>query len=133
MLDTVEELLEDEQIDPASHDYLSHELASELNPGDVIEWKPAVQVTLTINGENKKVWSTRDTVNELLEDENVEVSEHDQLSASLNDELKEDMNITVDEAFQVAVNDGGKQNECLDNFDYGRWLFRTAEHTTWRA
>ncbi|WP_240688158.1 G5 and 3D domain-containing protein [Pseudalkalibacillus hwajinpoensis] len=107
--DTVEELLEDEQIDPASHDYLSHELATELNPGDVIEWKPAVQVTLTINGENKKVWSTRDTVNELLEDENVEVSEHDQLSASLNDQLKEDMNITVDEAFQVAVNDGGKQ------------------------
>ncbi|MDP4553384.1 ubiquitin-like domain-containing protein [Alkalihalobacillus macyae] len=107
--DTVEELLQEEQIKPTTHDYVSHDLKAELTSGEVIEWKPAVQVTLTINGENKKVWTTRNTVDELLEDENVKVSEHDQLSASRDDKLKEDMNITVDEAFQMTVNDGGKQ------------------------
>lgn len=107
--DTVEELLLDEQINPNTHDYVSHDLGAEFTSGEVIEWKPAVQVTLTINGENKTVWTTRDTVDELLEDENVKVSEHDQLSASTDDKLKENMNITVDEAFQVTVNDGGKQ------------------------
>ncbi len=107
--DTVEELLQDEQIKPTTHDYVSHDLTAELNSGEVIEWKPAVQVTLTINGENKSVWTTRDTVDELLEDENVKVSEYDQLSASRDDKLKEDMKITVDEAFQITVNDGGKQ------------------------
>ncbi len=107
--DTIEELLQEEQIKPTTHDYVSHDLTAELTSGEVIEWKPAVQVTLTINGENKKVWTTRDTVDELLEDENVKVSEHDQLSASRDDKLKEDMNITVDEAFQMTVNDGGKQ------------------------
>ncbi len=109
--DTVSELLKDEGVDPGDHDYVSHDLSAQLNAGDVIEWKPAFQVTLTINGEDRKVWTTRDTVSGLLQDQNVELSNHDKLSVSMDDKLKEDMSIAVDEGFQVAVNDGGKQKK----------------------
>ena len=109
--DTVSELLKDEGVEPGEHDYLSHDLSAQLNAGDVVEWKPAFQVTLQINGEEQKVWTTEDTVNGLLEDQHIELSDHDKLSVSKDDELKEDMKIAVDEGFQVAVNDGGNQKK----------------------
>ncbi|MFK3961803.1 ubiquitin-like domain-containing protein [Guptibacillus hwajinpoensis] len=109
--DTVAELLKDEELNPGSHDYLSHDLSAKVEAGDVIEWKPAFQVTLSINGDKQQVWSTKDTVKGFLEDQNMELGKHDQMSVSLDDELKENMTIAVDEAFKVAVNDGGKQKE----------------------
>ncbi|WP_226660095.1 G5 and 3D domain-containing protein [Pseudalkalibacillus hwajinpoensis] len=109
--DTVAELLSDEDLSPNAHDYLSHDLSAELNAGDVIEWKPATQVTLSVNGNDKKVWSTEDTVEDFLEDQRIELGEHDEMSVSLDDKLKENMTITVDEAFKVAVTDGGKKKD----------------------
>jgi uncharacterized protein YabE (DUF348 family)/3D (Asp-Asp-Asp) domain-containing protein len=109
--DTVAELLKDENLSPDAHDYLSHDLSAQLDAGDVIEWKPAFQVTLSVNGNEQQVWSTEETVKGFLENQNIELKEHDEMSVSLDDELKEDMTIAVDEAFKVAVNDGGKQND----------------------
>ena len=109
--DTVAELLKDENLSPDAHDYVSHDLSAQLNAGDVIEWKPAVQVTLSVNGNDQKVWSTQKTVKGFLDNQNIELKEHDAMSVSLDDELKENMTIAVDEAFKVAVNDGGKQND----------------------
>ncbi|QHA90043.1 G5 and 3D domain-containing protein [Bacillus sp. N1-1] len=109
--DTVAELLKDENLSPDAHDYLSHDLSAQLDAGDVIEWKPAFQVTLSVNGNDQQVWSTQETVKGFLENQNIELKEHDEMSVSLDDELKEDMTIAVDEAFKVAVNDGGKQND----------------------
>ena len=109
--DTVAELLKDENLSPDAHDYLSHDLSAQLDAGDVIEWKPAFQVTLSVNGKDQQVWSTQKTVKGFLEDQNIKLKEHDDMSVSLDDELKEDMTIAVDEAFKVAVNDGGKQND----------------------
>ncbi|MYL65958.1 DUF348 domain-containing protein [Bacillus hwajinpoensis] len=109
--DTVAELLKDENLSPDAHDYLSHDLSAQLDAGDVIEWKPAFQVTLSVNGKDQQVWSTQKTVKGFLEDQNIKLKEHDDMSVSLDDELKEGMTIAVDEAFKVAVNDGGKQND----------------------
>ncbi|WP_318010741.1 ubiquitin-like domain-containing protein [Bacillus sp. RAR_GA_16] len=109
--DTVAELLSDEDLTPNAHDYLSHDLSAELNAGDVIEWKPATQVTLSVNGKDQKVWSTEDTVEDFLKDQRIELGKHDEMSVSLEDELKENMTIAVDEAFKVAVNDGGEKKD----------------------
>ncbi|WP_273854104.1 G5 and 3D domain-containing protein [Guptibacillus spartinae] len=109
--DTVAELLSDEDLSPKTHDYLSHDLSAELNAGDVIEWKPATQVTLSVNGNTQKVWSTEDTVEDFLKDQHIELGNHDEMSVSLEDKLKENMTIAVDEAFKVAVNDGGKRKD----------------------
>ncbi len=109
--DTVAELLKDENLSPDAHDYLSHDLSAPLDSGDVIEWKPAFQVTLSVNGKDQQVWSTQETVKGFLEGQNIKLKEHDDMSVSLDDELKEDMTIAVDKAFKVAVNDGGKQND----------------------
>ena len=109
--DTVAELLSDEDLSPKTHDYLSHDLSAELNAGDVIEWKPATQVTLSVNGNTRNVWSTEDTVEDFLKDQHIELGNHDEMSVSLEDKLKENMTIAVDEAFKVAVNDGGKRKD----------------------
>ncbi|WP_347548159.1 ubiquitin-like domain-containing protein [Pseudalkalibacillus hwajinpoensis] len=105
---TVEELLQEQEVKLADYDYISHDLSEQVDAGDEIEWKPAFQVTLTMNGKEQQVWSTKDTVKELLKDENIEVNEHDELSVSMDEQLTEGMTIAVDEAFQVAINDGGQ-------------------------
>lgn len=108
---TVGELLKEQEVNVGNHDYVNRELSSEVNAGSRIVWKPAMEVTLMVNGEKKNLWSTKDTVKELLSDENINLGEHDQLSVSLDSELKEDMEISITEAFQVKVNDGGKQKD----------------------
>ncbi len=108
---TVGDLLKEQEVDVGEHDYINRELSAELNAGSTIIWKPATEVTLKVNGKDKRVWSTKETVKELLADENINLNEHDQLSVSMDSELKEDMNISITEAFQVNVNDGGEQTD----------------------
>ncbi|MCA0989577.1 G5 and 3D domain-containing protein [Guptibacillus algicola] len=108
---TVGDLLKEQEVEVGEHDYVNRELTAELNAGSRIIWKPAMEVTVKVNGKEERVWSTKETVKELLADENINLTEHDQLSVSMDSELKEDMEISITEAFKVNVNDGGKQTD----------------------
>lgn len=71
----------------------------------------SLSVNLTVDGEKQNVKTHADTVGELLEEEDITVGEHDELSHSpdtaLSDGMKE---ITLDHAKQVTVTiDGNKK------------------------
>ncbi|MFZ2464265.1 MAG: ubiquitin-like domain-containing protein [Caldibacillus thermoamylovorans] len=107
--ETVHELLGELKINYKKQDYLSPSVNAKVKDNMQIVWKPAYMVILTLNGEEKKVWTTAKTVKEFLAKSEIAVKEQDQLSVPLKTKIKQGLKINFDTAFQVVVNDGGEE------------------------
>ncbi|MCB7068967.1 ubiquitin-like domain-containing protein [Caldibacillus sp. 210928-DFI.2.22] len=107
--ETVHELLGELKINYKKQDYLSPSVNAKVKDNMQIVWKPAYMVILKLNGEEKKVWTTRKTVKEFLAESEIAIKEQDQLSIPLEAKIKQGLLINLDTAFQVVVNDGGEE------------------------
>ncbi|MDL0419763.1 ubiquitin-like domain-containing protein [Caldibacillus thermoamylovorans] len=107
--ETVHELLGELKINYKKQDYLSPSVNAKVKDNMQIVWKPAYMVILKLNGEEKKVWTTRKTVKEFLAESEIAIKEQDQLSVPLKTKIKQGLKINLDTAFQVVVNDGGEE------------------------
>jgi uncharacterized protein YabE (DUF348 family) len=107
--ETVHELLGELKINYKKQDYLSPSVNAKVKDNMQIVWKPAYMVILKLNGEEKKVWTTRKTVKEFLAESEIAIKEQDQLSVPLEAKIKQGLIINLDTAFQVVVNDGGEE------------------------
>jgi uncharacterized protein YabE (DUF348 family) len=107
--ETVHELLGELKINYKKQDYLSPSVNAKVKDNMQIVWKPAYMVILKLNGEEKKVWTTRKTVKEFLAESEIAIKEQDQLSIPLEAKIKQGLIINLDTAFQVVVNDGGEE------------------------
>ncbi|RKQ33018.1 G5 and 3D domain-containing protein [Oceanobacillus halophilus] len=114
---TVEELLEEVDITVSEHDSLSHDLNAEIESGMEINYDTANQITLAIDGNENTYYSTKDTVEEFFKEQNLSFSKHDDISLKGSDKIKDGLQIEVKKAFEVAINDGGKDK--VKNFTGG--------------
>lgn len=103
---TVEQLLQDQNIDVAEHDKISPSLNTKIANGLAITWEQAKEVTISVDGNQSKVWTTETQVKDILKEANIEVSEHDALAQSLDTEVGADNKIDIQKAFQVTLVDG---------------------------
>ena len=108
---TVGELLKEFEITLGEHDHLTPTEETKLTENMEVSWKPARQITLTVDGEQKEYWTIADTVAEFFESENITIKEQDKLNVGLDTEIEKDLEIVLDVAFQVVVNDGGEEKE----------------------
>ncbi|AYC30860.1 DUF348 domain-containing protein [Paenisporosarcina cavernae] len=103
---TVGELLEEENIAISSGDYLSPSLSTKIEDGISIKWEQARNVAVNNDGTEMNVLTTADTVKEVLADANITVSEHDEVSPSLNSKVGENTEISFKKAFEVTLLNG---------------------------
>ncbi|MGE7093879.1 ubiquitin-like domain-containing protein [Lysinibacillus sp. NPDC048646] len=103
---TVEEFLQNQNIDVAAHDKISPSLNTKIVNGIAITWEQAKEVTISVDGNQSKVWTTEKLVKNILKDANIEVSEHDALVQGLDTEVGADNKIDIQKAFQVALVEG---------------------------
>ncbi|MGE7133236.1 ubiquitin-like domain-containing protein [Lysinibacillus xylanilyticus] len=103
---TVEQLLQDQNIDVAEHDKISPSLNTKIVNGLAISWEQAKEVTISVDGNQSKVWTTETQVKDILKEANIEVSEHDSLAQGLDTEVGADNKIDIQKAFQVSLVDG---------------------------
>ncbi|MFJ7186984.1 ubiquitin-like domain-containing protein [Lysinibacillus xylanilyticus] len=103
---TVEQLLQDQNIDVAEHDKISPSLNTKIVNGLAISWEQAKEVTISVDGNQSKVWTTETQVKDILKEANIEVSEHDSLAQGLDTEIGADNKIDIQKAFQVSLVDG---------------------------
>ncbi|MBD3108957.1 DUF348 domain-containing protein [Bacillus sp. AGMB 02131] len=108
---TVKDLLDDLNISLTEHDYLHPEANTELSEELEITWVPASQVTVIIDGEPQEIWTTKKTVGEFLEEQNIGLSETDKISHEMDSTLKAAMTISVERSFSLTLNDGGTSKE----------------------
>ncbi|KZE36128.1 hypothetical protein AV656_15615 [Bhargavaea cecembensis] len=109
--DTVGELLNEQGIAVGEHDDLSLAKDTELEDGVSIEWKKARQLTISVDGEDSQVWSTKEDVDELLAEAGIELSEHDAITPARGSELGDTQTVNIEKAYEVAMIDGGQKDK----------------------
>jgi len=103
---TVGQLLQEQNIDVAAHDKISPSPNTQIVNDIVISWIQAKAVTISVDGNQSKFWTTETKVEDILKEANIEVSEHDSLAPDLETELGAENKISIRKAFQVALLDG---------------------------
>lgn len=106
---TVEQLLEEQNIEVAAHDIVEPALNTPLKTGLAVEWIEAEEVVLTVDEEEQTFVTTKRTVGEVLEEAGIEVTEHDIVYPALEEETQP--RIAVTKAIEVEVVDGGESKK----------------------
>ena len=109
--DTVEEVLEQENITISEYDKLSPTLDTVVVNDLTINWEQAEEVTISVDGKETTVWTTEKLVENILEEANIQVAEQDKMSFALNAEVGADNKIDVQKAFQVTLVDGKEKRQ----------------------
>lgn len=92
---TVGQFLEEEELEFSRYDDISHSNIEILDEETEIIVNTAVPVTLNVGGEEEKIQATADTVEDLLEEEDIEYSKSDRIEPGLDKKVKKDMDIAV--------------------------------------
>lgn len=108
---TVEDVLNELAIDVREHDALSHKLNDLVDREMRIEHTIAKEVIVTIDGIRETFFTTSDTVEEFLAEQEIELTENDQLSLATNTEIHDNLVIDIEKAFQVTINDAGEEQQ----------------------
>ncbi len=108
---TIQELFEELNISLGKEDYLSLGADTRIEDQLEVEWKPAKQVYVKEDQEEKPYWTVSETVGEFLEEHGIVLSEHDKLNPNPDTELSKNMEINIQKAFPVKVAVDGKEHE----------------------
>jgi uncharacterized protein YabE (DUF348 family) len=108
---TIQELFNDLNISLRSEDYLSLAANTKVKNNLAIVWKPAKQVEVIQGQETKTYWTSADTVQDFLKEQNIVLNEHDQLNLNPDAKLKKDMKIAIQRAFPLSLVVGGKKQD----------------------
>lgn len=95
--ETVGQFLEEEDIEVKKHDVVSYNDLALLKDDMDIHIDEAFKVTLNNAGEKEEIWTTKETVEELLEEEDVQYSKEDKIKPALDKKLKKNMDVSVTE------------------------------------
>ncbi|GIN93498.1 G5 and 3D domain-containing protein [Siminovitchia terrae] len=108
---TVGEMLEELDVDVKNTDYLSHAPNSVVQDNQSLIWEPAKPVTLTVGDDSEKVLTTAKTVQQLLNEEDIKLGEHDKINISPAKNIIPDMTIEIEKAFQVVLHNGKNEEK----------------------
>lgn len=106
--DTIKELLDELDVTLSSKDYLYPKATAKVKDDLKVVWKRANMVHIVKDSEKKTIWTTADTVAELLKEQKIFLKEHDYISANPQAAIKNKMNLKINMAFHLTYVDGGK-------------------------
>ncbi|MDW7616536.1 ubiquitin-like domain-containing protein [Peribacillus simplex] len=100
---TVNDMLKDLKITVKAADYVHPSRDTAVDDDLEVVWKPAQKIVLVQDGKAEKVWSTADTVDELLKEQDLSVKEQDKITPSKNTKLNANMEVSIDKAFSLKL------------------------------
>ncbi|MGG3494813.1 ubiquitin-like domain-containing protein [Peribacillus simplex] len=100
---TVNDMLKDLEITVKAADYVHPSRDTAVDDDLEVVWKPAQKIVLVQDGKAEKVWSTADTVDELLKEQDLSVKEQDKITPSKNTKLNANMEVSIDKAFPLKL------------------------------
>ncbi|GAB6259646.1 MULTISPECIES: ubiquitin-like domain-containing protein [Peribacillus] len=108
---TVNDMLEDLEITVQAADYVHPSRATKVDDDLEVVWKPAQKIVMVQDGKTEEVWSTAETVDDLLKDQDLSVKEQDKITPSKNTKLKANMEVAIDKAFSLKLVVGGNEKQ----------------------
>ncbi|MGJ9460240.1 ubiquitin-like domain-containing protein [Oceanobacillus sp. CF4.6] len=106
---TVEDLLEELGITVGKHDAISHEMDTPIEHGMSVQFDAAKEVTVSIDGEEESYYTTAETVDDFFTEANLSFTEQDAISHNTTEATEDGLHIEVLTAYEVTINDGGKE------------------------
>lgn len=100
---TVEDIFGDLDIPLREEDYVKPALGTKIENNLQIEWIPAKQVQIIKDNEEKIVWTTAKTVEELLDEQKIQLKENDEVEPALDQKLKKEEVVHIEIAFPVKL------------------------------
>ena len=89
------QFFEEEDLNFSRYDDISHSNIAIIHDDFDIEVTTAVPVVINDGGEKEKVWTTEETVEDLLEHEEIKYDKQDRVEPALEEEIEEDMQVNV--------------------------------------
>ncbi|MDW0111366.1 ubiquitin-like domain-containing protein [Sporosarcina aquimarina] len=108
---TVEDVLAKRDIEIGSHDTISPSAETSIKDGMAIDWKQAKPVAINMNDDSTTIWTTESSVQDILTEAGVELSDHDSVEPSLDSKVGDQSEITIDKAFEFTLKDGSKSKK----------------------
>ncbi|RSL29579.1 DUF348 domain-containing protein [Salibacterium salarium] len=110
---TVDELLEEQNLNVDEKDELSSSLEEPIVGNMKLEWNKAKQVTVTEDGEEQEIWTTASTVEEVMNEQDIDVGNHDFLNKQMEKPIQAGMELTYESAFPVTIQDEEETEEVM--------------------
>jgi len=108
---TVHDMLKELEITVQAEDYLHPSKESEVNNDLSVTWEKAKPVSIELNTNKQEIMTTAKTVDELLRQQNLEITKWDKVKPSLETELEENMKIAIEKAFPLNLEVGGIEKQ----------------------
>ncbi len=108
---TVSDLLKENDIDTRKEDEISPAINYRIKDDMSITYKAAKPIKVAMGDERRTIWTTADTVKELIQQEDIDVTEHDRIEPALDTVIKNDLSLTIDKAFQITLNVGEEKQQ----------------------
>jgi uncharacterized protein YabE (DUF348 family) len=109
--DTVSELLKDLDIDLRKEDSISPAATQKIKENMDIVYEASKPVKVAVGDERRTIWTTADTVKDLIEQENLDVTEHDVIEPALGTKIEKDLSLTIDKAIQLTLHVGEEKQQ----------------------
>ncbi|MDM5314422.1 ubiquitin-like domain-containing protein [Fictibacillus sp. b24] len=108
---TVREFLSEQNIKPNQHDLVKPGLNAKVTDNMKVDYTEAKQVSLTVNGKDKTIWTTAKTVEQFVKEQQLTLNEHDSIKPNLTADIKDQGKIQIESAFPVKLVVGGKAQQ----------------------
>lgn len=108
---TVGQLLSEQEIEVAEHDIVTPSVNTTVEEGLSIKWEQAKQVAIEIDQDDMSVWTTKETVGDVLDEVGIELTEHDKVSPELSTKLGSNNDVSVEKAYEFTLIDEGKESK----------------------
>lgn len=108
---TVAELMREQEWDIQDYDHIEPGLDTEIAGNMNITWDMAKQVFVTLDGQKQSVWTTAESVEQLIHELDIDYKEHDLIEPALDEAISNDMSFVYESAFQVELTSDGEHQE----------------------
>jgi uncharacterized protein YabE (DUF348 family) len=109
--DTVGALLKELKIDIRAEDSISPAIDKKIKDNIKVIYEASKPINIAVGDERRTIWTTADTVKELIQQENLDVTQHDKIEPALDTKLETDLSLTIDKAFQLTLNVDNKNQQ----------------------
>jgi resuscitation-promoting factor RpfB len=109
--ETVKELLNEQKIELRVEDKISENLDTKLTDNMEVRIDLAHPIELIVNGQKQSLWTTADTVNDLLAEQQVVVGEHDEVLPSRDAKIEDNTHVIINKAFPMTLDVGGQKEQ----------------------
>ncbi|MBO0995501.1 G5 and 3D domain-containing protein [Bacillus sp. SD088] len=108
---TVGDILDELEVPVKDTDYLSHSKDTAVKDHLKVVWEKTKRVAVKIDDEETVYWTTAETVDDFLDEEKIEVNEHDEINFSMQDAIQDQLELNIDRAFLLTLQNGKKKED----------------------